>query len=254
MSGLADTTVERTVIKDPVLDRVRRAETSPARAYAAFFVGRPGLVALGMFDLITGLFGPMPGAAGFWFRKLAYPRLFKRVGRSVAWGRDLALRHPGNITVGDRVGIDDRCLLDAKDAGAAGLRIGDDVLIARDTIIQSKGGWIRIGDQCVIGSQCQLSSVSGIELGHAVMVGGQCYLGGGRHHTDDPTVPMRDQGLYSKGPVVIEDDVWLGAGVIVQDGVRIGKGSVVGAGAVIREDVPPMTVVVPHQKLVLLPR
>jgi len=65
---------------------------------------------------------------------------------------------------------------------------------------------------------------------------------------------MMDQGLYSKGPVVIEDDVWLGAGVIVQDGVRIGKGSVVGAGAVVREDIPPFTIAALHQRLVLLPR
>ena len=65
---------------------------------------------------------------------------------------------------------------------------------------------------------------------------------------------MRDQGLYSKGPVIIEDDVWLGAGVIVQDGVRIGKGCVVGAGAVVREDLPAFTVAVPHQRLVMLPR
>ena len=110
-----DTTVERPVTKDPVLDRVREADTSPIRTYAAFFVGRPGLAALCEFDLITGLFGSLPGAAGFWFRRLAYPRLFKRVGQSVAWGRGLAIRHPGNIAVGDRVGIDDRCLLDAKE-------------------------------------------------------------------------------------------------------------------------------------------
>jgi acetyltransferase-like isoleucine patch superfamily enzyme len=49
---------------------------------------------------------------------------------------------------------------------------------------------------------------------------------------------MMEQGLYSNGPVVIEDDVWLGAGAIVLDGVRIGKGCIVGAGAVVTKDLP----------------
>ena len=65
---------------------------------------------------------------------------------------------------------------------------------------------------------------------------------------------MMKQEVYSKGPVIIEDDVWLGAGVIVQDGVRIGRGSVIGAGAVIRENVPEYTVIAPHSRLMMLPR
>jgi acetyltransferase-like isoleucine patch superfamily enzyme len=44
-------------------------------------------------------------------------------------------------------------------------------------------------------------------------------------------------------PVVIEDDVYIGAGVTILAGVRIGTGAVVGAGAVVREEVPSMAVV-----------
>jgi len=242
------------VHKEVVLETLYAREASSVTKYQSFFVGREGLGALVRFELIVMLCGPMPGALGFWLRKALYPRLLNRSGRGALWGRNISLRHPGQISVGDRVAIDDGCLLDAKGAGPEGIRIGNDVLIARDTIIQAKVGPIAIGDRCTIGSQCQLSSVSGIRLGSAVMMAGQCYIGGGRYHTDDPTKPIRDQGLYSKGPVVIEDDVWLGAGVIVQDGVRIGKGSVIGAGAVIREDVPAMTIAAPYQKLVFLPR
>jgi acetyltransferase-like isoleucine patch superfamily enzyme len=53
---------------------------------------------------------------------------------------------------------------------------------------------------------------------------------------------MMEQGVYSAGPVVVEDDVWLGAGAIVLDGVRIGKGCIVGAGAVVVKDLPDHTV------------
>jgi acetyltransferase-like isoleucine patch superfamily enzyme len=43
---------------------------------------------------------------------------------------------------------------------------------------------------------------------------------------------------------VIEDDVWLGAGVTVVDGVTIGKGSIIGAGAVVTSDIPPYSIAV----------
>ena len=44
-------------------------------------------------------------------------------------------------------------------------------------------------------------------------------------------------------PVILEDDVWLGAGVIILSGVRVGRGAVVGAGAVVTKDVAANTVV-----------
>jgi maltose O-acetyltransferase len=47
-----------------------------------------------------------------------------------------------------------------------------------------------------------------------------------------------------KGPIIIEDDAWLGTGAIVMPNVRIGEGAVVGAGSVVTKDVPPYTVVV----------
>lgn len=49
--------------------------------------------------------------------------------------------------------------------------------------------------------------------------------------------------LIRHATITISDDAWLGAGVIVLPGVKIGRGAIVGAGAVVLEDVPPMTVV-----------
>lgn len=240
--------------KEVLIKKLSAANTSSAKKYQAFFVGREGMGALLLYEFAMGLAAPLSGALGYLLRKLSYPKLCRRVGRGALWGRNVTLRHPGKITIGERVAIDDNCLLDAKGAGEEGLVIGDDTLIARDTLIQGKTSWVKIGNRCIIGSQCQLSSAGGIQLGNAVMLAGQCYIGGGRYFTDDKNVPIMDQGLYSKGPVVIEDDAWIGAGVVVQDGVRIGRGSVIGAGAVIREDIPEYTIVAPHQRLIMLPR
>jgi len=59
---------------------------------------------------------------------------------------------------------------------------------------------------------------------------------------DDPTRPIIDQGITAEG-IVIEDDVWIGAGAIITDGVTIGQGAVVAGGAVVSSDVPAHTVV-----------
>lgn len=245
---------EHAIRKQAVLTSVEVSGTSALKKYTSFFVGHSSIWALLRYELAAILLAPMPGAVGLLLRKAFYSGMFRHVGSGVVWGRDICLRHPGRISIGDRVGIDDGCLLDARGAGEDGISIGDDVLIARNTIIQAKASPIRIGARCTIAGQCYLSSSGGIELGRAVMIGGQCYIGGGLYRTGDRSVPMRDQEMYSRGPVVIEDDVWIGAGVMVLDGVRIGTGSVIGAGSIVREDLPAYTVATPYQKLVLMPR
>jgi acetyltransferase-like isoleucine patch superfamily enzyme len=245
---------EKTVYKEATLQRIHSGRSSALQKYQDFFVGSTGLINLIKFDIVATFLQPLPGAVGYLLRKWFYPLIFRGIGEDVNWGRNIALRHPGRIEIGDRSAIDNDCLLDASGAGDKGLHIGSDVLVARSTNIQGKTSWIEIGDHCNIASHCQIISATGIRFGQWVMVGGQCYIGGGRYRIEDRNKPMMKQEVYSKGPVIIEDDVWIGAGVIVQDGVRIGRGSVIGAGAVIREDVPEYTVIAPHFRLIMLPR
>jgi galactoside O-acetyltransferase len=60
--------------------------------------------------------------------------------------------------------------------------------------------------------------------------------------TGHPVAPPRWNRTI-EAPIVIQDDVWIGAGAIVLPGVTVGTGSVIAAGAVVSHDVPPMTVV-----------
>lgn len=46
----------------------------------------------------------------------------------------------------------------------------------------------------------------------------------------------------SKGPVIIDDDVWIGHGAIILSGVHIGQGAVIGAGSIVSKDIPPYAV------------
>ncbi len=245
---------EQVIMKESIVKSLAETDTSALKKYQNFFVGSSSFGSLIKFEFMTMVLGPMPGALGLLLRKQFFPSMCKKVGTGVVWGRNISLRHPGKIELGDRVAIDDNCLVDARGCESQGVVIGNDVLIARNTIIQAKNGPLSIGEHCSIGSQCQLSSVGGIMLGKSVMVAGQCYIGGGRYHTADREVPMMEQGLYSNGPVVIGNDVWIGSGVNVQDGVRIGDGCVIGSGAVITEDIPDFAIVVPNRKLLFLPR
>jgi len=245
---------ELIIDKKPLQDKLYDKTSSPLQKYQDFYVGSRRLADLATFELLTCVLGPLPGALGLLLRKTCYPYLFKRIGVDVIWGRNIAIRYPNSIEIGDRVAFDDNCLIDAQGAGPDGIRIGNGVMVARGTVIQGKGGSISVGDQTVIGCQTFIGSAGGMQIGKMVMIAALCYIGGGRYHTDDLSTPMVTRSPYSNGPVIIEDDVWIGAGAIIQDGVKVGKGSVIGAGAVIREDVPPYTVLVPHQRLISLSR
>lgn len=229
---------KRTISKEPMTQTLYGGDSSDLKRYQDFFIGAPGLSELLKFELITMLMGPFPGGLGLFLRKQFYPRLFKRVGSNTLWGRNITLRHAGKIEIGDRVAIDDNCLLDAKGAGNEGVVLGDDVIISRDCVIQGKNGPVTIMNKTDIGCNTIISSVSGIKIGHSVLIAGNCYIGGGRYISENLQIPMIEQGVYSKGPVVIGDDVWLGAGAVVIDGIRIGKGCIVGAGAVVTKDLP----------------
>lgn len=75
-----------------------------------------------------------------------------------------------------------------------------------------------------------------IEIGRDCMIGPHCYITDANHGTS-ALEPVKFQKMKT-APVVIEDEVWIGAHVSVLAGVRIGKGAVVGAGSVVTRDIP----------------
>lgn len=144
-----------------------------------------------------------------------------------------ALRLGAHAYVGDRVTI----YQTHPDAGPVVL--GDRVHLYPDTIVEvGARGRVSIGDDTYIQPRCQLSAYEGpIVIGAHVQIAPFCAFYPYDHGFAAGELIQR-QPLRSKGGIVIEDDVWLGVGVIVLDGVRIGEGAVVGAGAVVTEDIP----------------
>lgn len=81
-----------------------------------------------------------------------------------------------------------------------------------------------------------------LEVGRNCMIGPRCYITDA-DHGKDAGLSVQMQPM-KKAPVIIEDEVWIGAGVIILPGVRIGKGAVVGAASVVTRDVPSNAIVI----------
>ncbi len=236
MSSLSN---ERQLIeKAPLAEKLGRSEVSILKRYQEKVLGHSRLLPFLHYELANLFLANLSGSLGYALRKAFYKRLFKSTAGGLILGKGVVLRHPNQIRLGARVAVDDYVLLDASGAGEQGIVIGDDVIISRNCVIQGKTGPVAIGSKTDIGCNVILSSGGGVTIGNSVLIAGNCYIGGGRYITDRTDIPMMEQGLYTNGPVVIGDDVWLGAGSVVLDGVQIGKGCIVGAGAVVTKNLP----------------
>jgi acetyltransferase-like isoleucine patch superfamily enzyme len=209
--------------------------------YVELIVGRPGLAPLLKYELIVTLTQWCPGAIGLAMRKALYPLLLGSCGRNVVFGQNVVLRHPHKIHIGDSVVIDDNVLLDAKGESNRGIRIGNGVFVGRNTILSCKNGDIELADQANIGFNCELFSASRVSVGEGVLMAAYSYVIGGDHDFSDPGRSVLDQTRTSAG-VTIGAGVWMGAGAKILDGVSLGEHAIIGAGAVVREDVPPRAI------------
>jgi acetyltransferase-like isoleucine patch superfamily enzyme len=236
----------------PLVEALGDESESPYRQYLRMFVGEESPAALLRYELITGLLGPMPGAAGYFLRKRFYPSLFRKVGRGSVFGRSVVLRSPGRISVGKRVMVDDYAVLDAK-GHTSSIVLGDKILLGRNTILSCNNARISIGSLVSIGPFCFFASKSHIDVGSNVSIGSGTHLLAGTHAVDDPTTPIILQERISQG-ITVEDDVWIGSGSKILDGVTIGRGSIVGAGSVVSKDVPPFSMVLGNPARVLQKR
>ena len=91
-----------------------------------------------------------------------------------------------------------------------------------------------------------------LTIGSFVSIAGDVlFILGGNHNINTfSTYPFKvkflgaEREAWSKGHIVVEDDVWIGERATILSGVRIGRGAIVGAGSVVAKDVPPYAIVV----------
>ena len=111
-----------------------------------------------------------------------------------------------------------------------------------------KGVKITIGNNCMIGTDCHITALTGIHIGDGLLTGKSVLISDNAHGnpSDKIRLALRPtmRPLYSKAGIVIGNNVWIGEKAAVLAGVTIGDGAIIGANAVVTHDVPPYSVAV----------
>jgi acetyltransferase-like isoleucine patch superfamily enzyme len=190
------------------------------------------------------LFGWIPTVIGIGLRSFFY-RLILRMDGLAAIESRVRLRYADHIKLGQGVYLDEGVYLHACPKG---IEIGPRTIVMHGAVLHVYNfrnmpqSGIKIGQDSLIGEYSVIRGQGGVQIGDRVYTSPFTQIIAVNHVFDDPRRPFIEQGITAEG-IIIEDDVWLGAGAIITDGVRVGKGAVVAAGAVVTKDVPPHTVV-----------
>lgn len=180
---------------------------------------------------------------------------FKSCGENVVIEKDVSIEHPETIEVGDNVVFE-------KGFTMKGLspvcEIGSNVTFRPDVTINANNGDVVVGDHVTIGKGVYIvSGNGGFEIGHhshtshycvmqaqgGLKIGAYCNIAMFVALTTvghDHTVKNRPMaGTMKAGPIVLEDDVWLGASVTITSNTRIATGCVIAANAAVVKDTEP---------------
>lgn len=190
------------------------------------------------------LLGWIPTVVGLGLRGIFYRLIMKMEGLA-AIESGVRLRFANHIHLHKGVYLDQGSYLHACPAG---IEIGENSIVMHGAVLHVynfrdlPNAGIKIGKDSLVGEYSVIRGQGGVTIGDRVYTSPFTQIIAVNHIFNDPKRPFVDQGITAEG-IVIEDDVWLGAGAVITDGVRVGKGSVVAAGAVVTKDVPPHVVV-----------
>ncbi len=137
---------------------VRDKNQGSFKKYKSIVIGDGGVFTFLKYELITCLFGSFPGAFGLWLRQKIYPCLFHTCGSGIVFGRNMTLRHPGRIRLGNYIVFCDDVTLDAKGTVGEGITIKDSVFIGKGTFISTIDGTLEIEDGANIGTYCRVAT------------------------------------------------------------------------------------------------
>jgi len=105
---------------------------------------------------------------------------------------------------------------------------------------------ITIGNNVSLNFDCHIACIDKIIIEDNVLVASKVYISDhshGRNSIEEISIPPGKRKLYSKGPVIIRDSVWIGEGACILAGVEIGRCSIVGANSVVTKSIPPNSIV-----------
>jgi acetyltransferase-like isoleucine patch superfamily enzyme len=187
----------------------------------------------------------IPSVFGVGLRALLYP-LVVRAGWPLVVEKNVTLHRPGRMRFGASVYLAENSYILA---GGEGVEIGDFSELLPNVVLMIRdyrgvgAPRIEIGRRCSINSGAIVFSHGRTRIGDDVQIGPGAVISTTGHFFEDPTRPVRVQGLDVRD-VTIEAGALIGARAVILPGVTVGRGAVVGAGTVVSDDVPPYTMVV----------
>lgn len=181
-----------------------------------------------------------------WGKLLRSPRMIiEKVKRIKFWPQARKLK---------RVGRNFRIGKDSIIVGGRGIQIGEAFSAHARTRLetyhqmQNEPECVKlvIGNHVSLGYDCHIGAIGAVSIGDNVLIGSRVYISDHHHGSsmpDELVIPPLQRRLFFKGPVVIEEDVWIGEGAAILPGVTIGKGTVVGANSVVTKSFPAYSIV-----------
>ena len=140
--------------------------------------------------------------------------------------------------------------------GGKYITIGNKTYIGKQSILSARNKYgdqtftptISIGNNCGLGEYTHITAINKIVVGDGVLLGNFVIItdnahGGGGFIENQISTPPINRPLYSKGPVIIGDNVWVGDKATILPGVTIGNGAIIGANSVVTKDIPAFAVV-----------
>jgi virginiamycin A acetyltransferase len=125
------------------------------------------------------------------------------------------------------------------------ITIGDGVMIDSFVKIKAAGGLgdLSIGRNSYVNSGVVMYIGNGISIGENVLIAANCTLAPTNHEFRNRNVRIADQRFQpSRGGIVIEDDVWIGANSVILDGAALRRGCVIGAHSLVNGEVEPYSI------------
>lgn len=116
------------------------------------------------------------------------------------------------------------------------------------SLVVNDGAKLTLGDNVFLNSYTSINCLEEVTIGKNTKLGEGVRIYDHNHKFDTHQVYKHD---YKKAAVVIGENCWIGSNAVILKGVTIGQHSVIGAGCVIHKDVPPYSVVVANQDLLV---
>ncbi|BAZ39272.1 putative acetyl transferase [Calothrix sp. NIES-4101] len=194
--------------------------------------------------LITTFFGDTPTLLfGSKLRNIFYKIIFKKLGKSGYIQNGTEFINTKSISIGDGVHLFKNVRLDATGENND-LDLSDGVALEQGVKIGAMDNTtIHIHENTFLGPNVCIGGPGNITIGKDCLIAANCGIFANNHIFTDIHQKITAQGVTREG-IIIEDNCWLGYGVVVLDGVTIGEGSVIGAGSVVTKNIPPYSVAV----------